>query len=73
MAYRNPPPPFLFQSTRQGLDSSTHCHEYKDTDPQMLFAIWDMEKGIDPDLSLDQIEGSVVVYDKFAPRLSRRK
>jgi hypothetical protein len=46
--------------------------EFKDTDPQMLFAIWDMENGVDPDISLERVQNAKVVYDKFRPRLARR-
>ncbi|MCC6546712.1 hypothetical protein IT570_06040 [Candidatus Sumerlaeota bacterium] len=47
--------------------------QFTDTDPQMLYALWAMESGADPDQSLREIEGAVVAYDKFRPRLSRRK
>ncbi len=47
--------------------------QYEDTDPQMLFALWEMESGVDPDRSLDEIEGATVIYDKFRPGVSRRK
>lgn len=46
-------------------------HEFTDTDPQMLFVMWDMENGLDPEKSLEEIEDAVVVYDKFRPRLRR--
>lgn len=44
--------------------------EFKDTDPQMLFALWQMELGVDPDTSLSEVEDAEVVYDKFRPGLS---
>jgi hypothetical protein len=47
--------------------------EFTDTDPQMLYAIWQMEFGMDPDRSLQEVEHAVVVYDKFAPRVANRK
>lgn len=46
--------------------------QFTDTDPQMLYALWAMESGADPDQSLREIEGAVVAYDKFRPRISRR-
>lgn len=46
--------------------------QFRDTDPQMLFAMWNMELGIDPDRSLDEVEHAVVVYDKFRPGLRNR-
>lgn len=47
--------------------------EYTDTDPHMLYAMWEMESGADPDESLEEVEGAVVAYDKFRPRVSRRR
>ncbi len=47
--------------------------QFKDTDPQMLFAIWQMELGADPDRSLDEVQDAEVVYDKFRPRLAPRR
>ena len=46
--------------------------QFTDTDPQMLFALWNMELGVDPDRSLDEVQHAEVVYDKFRPSLSRR-
>ncbi len=43
-----------------------------DTDPRMLFAMWEMEVGIDPDKSLSDVEDAIVIYDAFRPRVSRR-
>ncbi len=55
-------------------EASGACpRQYDDTDPQMLFALWDMESGMDPERSLDEIEGATVIYDKFRPGISRRK
>jgi hypothetical protein len=45
--------------------------QFSDTDPQMLFALWNMELGVDPDRSLDEVQNAVVVYDKFRPSLRR--
>lgn len=47
--------------------------EFKDTDPQMLFALWQMELGVDPDKSLSEVEDAEVLYDKFRPGLSTRQ
>lgn len=55
------------------LPSMTGRREYRDTDPQMLYALWQMEFGADPEKSLDEVQGAVVQYDKFAPRVSRRR
>lgn len=51
---------------------SSHRACFKDTDPEMLFALWEMEMGVDPDKSLETVEGATVVYDKFRARLSHR-
>ena len=48
-----------------------HGAEYTDTDPQMLFAMWDTQNDGDPDQALDALDGAEVVYDKFRPRLGR--
>ncbi len=45
---------------------------FSDTDPQMLFAIWQMEFGKDPEDTLDEIQDAEVIYDKFRPRLSSK-
>ena len=55
------------------LAAITDHREYRDTDPQMLYALWQMELGADPEKSLDEVRGAVVIYDKFAPRVSRRR
>lgn len=47
--------------------------EFTDTDPQMLHALWALDSGIDPERSLDEVAGAVVVYDKFRPGVSGRK
>ena len=53
--------------------TAIHQQQYRDTDPQMLFALWaEVESGADPDQSLDEMKGAEVVYDKFRPRLSPR-
>lgn len=46
---------------------------FSDTDPQMLFALCKMEWGCDPDESLNEVSTARVTYDKFAPRVSRRR
>ncbi|MCC5877783.1 MAG: hypothetical protein JJU11_16305 [Candidatus Sumerlaeia bacterium] len=46
--------------------------QFRDTDPQMLFAIWNMELGVDPDKSLNEVENATVAYDKFKPGISQR-
>ncbi len=46
---------------------------FSDTDPQMLFAMCRMEWGFDPDESLNEVRSARVSYDKFAPRVSRRR
>lgn len=59
-------PPSLLPIDRRQLAP----RQYADTDPQMLFALWDSDENTDA--RLDELEGSVVVYDKFRPRLSAR-
>lgn len=46
--------------------------QFRDTDPQMLFALWNMEYGVDPDRSLDEVQNAEVVYDKFRPGLRKQ-
>lgn len=46
--------------------------QFRDTDPQMLFAMWNMEMGVDPDRSLNEVEHAVVAYDKFRPGIRKQ-
>jgi hypothetical protein len=59
-------PPSLLPIDRRQLAP----RQYADTDPHMLFALWDSADNADA--RLDELEGAVVVYDKFRPRLSSR-
>jgi len=54
------------------LNRMTGDRQFTDTDPQMLHAMWLMGFGADPDKTLEEVEHSVTVYDKFAPGVSRR-
>lgn len=64
-------PPSILQQFEGARGASSR--QYEDTDPHMLFALWDMEHGLDPERTLDEIEGAQVLYDKFRPTVSRRK
>lgn len=70
-------------SQKRAFDSGLHLsaismnrfvgsREFTDTDPQMLHAMWLMGFGADPDKSLEEVEHAEIVYDKFAPGISKR-
>ncbi len=72
MALKNQKFPPLLADRNLRSEIPLHQTEFKDTDPEMLFALWEMEQGVDPDQSLETVQNATVLYDKFRPRISRR-